>query len=130
MAEKKKGGKRPGAGRPPGAVNTLTGEFRGLISDTLRPIIKNDLERWLKEANPDKRIEFLIQLLEYLCPKPAPELPEQPEQMNDGSQGQQFTIEVKPIDYRTAAAALASRSDADNASPGESESALDGEALG
>ena len=47
-----------------------------------------------------------------------------------GKDGGPIEFGVKPVDYRTAVAALAPRSMGDSDTPGESESTFDGETLG
>jgi hypothetical protein len=75
----KKGQKRPGQGRPKGAVNKVTREFR----DTVRRLLEDNAEnvgRWLtivaegdgtEEGKPDpaKALDLMAKLAEFAAPK-------------------------------------------------------------
>jgi hypothetical protein len=66
-----KGGKRPGAGRPPGTPNKATADVRAAFSALLQGNVKK-LNGWLSRVgkeDPARALDLVIKLAEYHIPK-------------------------------------------------------------
>lgn len=107
------GGKRPNSGRKPGSTNKVLPEIKQILIDGIKPYLQN-LPALLDALEPKDKVDAIIEILPYVCTKFAPQQVDEYGNSPSNNGEQQFTISVKPVDYRLAATEITEGSESDS----------------